>query len=105
MSKTEMGVLIFNEWFEGMRGLDAKDYKRLMDAIYQYQAFGKEPPRFGGEAKMVAAMIFPCIKRRMAQAEAGRRTMSARKKSLGFDPEIEELLRKSKDKTDAALDV
>ena len=87
-----------------MRGLDAKDYKRLMEAIYQYQAFGKEPPRFGGEAKMLAAMIFPCIKRRMAQAEAGRRTMNARKRSLGFDPEVEELFRKNKDKNESDTD-
>ena len=71
MSDISKGVLIYNEWFESMQSLSAKDYKALMIAIYNAQINNIPPPEFTGRSKIVATIIFPCIERRKSQSERG----------------------------------
>ena len=97
MGQTDKGVLIFGEWFEAMNRLTPKDYKSLMNAIYRYQLLGENPPEFKGKAGMISSMIFPCIKRRLAMAWAGRKGSSARYGSYGINPIIDEILDKIAD--------
>ncbi len=73
MSKTDKGVLIFNEWFELMKQLSATDFKKLLVAMYEYQRYGKEPPQFKGKSELVATLVFPAIKRRISLSSAGKR--------------------------------
>ena len=92
MSTTDKGVLIFCEWFEAMSKLGPRDYKMLMNAIYRYQFFCEEPPEFKGKAGMIASIIFPCIRRRTANAKAGKKGMATRLSAYGVNPIIDEIL-------------
>jgi hypothetical protein len=65
-----------------MEIVSPKDYKMLMTAIYNYQIFGTPPPEFKGSAKVIAAMIFPCLDRRLKQSAGGKRGMNARLSSV-----------------------
>lgn len=78
MSQTEKGVLIFSEWFEAMKDLKVTEFKSMMYAIYRLQIFGEEPPEFQGKAGIIAAFIFPMIKRRMELSEYGSRGAAKR---------------------------
>ncbi len=78
MSDITKGVLIYNEWFEAMRSLNQKDYKTLINAIYNAQIHDLPPPEFTGRAGIVASMIFPCIERRKKQSGFGRAGAEAR---------------------------
>ena len=73
MSKTDKGVLIFNEWFEAMENISDRDCGRLVKAIYKYQVLGEKPPIFKGKAEILADVVFPCIDRRKTLSEAGKR--------------------------------
>ena len=87
-SDISKGVLIFNEWFDAMERLSAKDYKALMIAIYNAQINNIPPPEFTGRTKMVATIIFPCIERRKSQSERGLASAAARlarKKQINTD--------------------
>ena len=44
MSNTDSGVLFLNEWLEVMSSLPAKDYKAIVQAIYNFQAYDIPPP-------------------------------------------------------------
>ena len=72
MSTTDKGVLIFNEWFEASRELSSIEFKKLFMAMYNYQAYGTEPPQFKSKTKPVASIVFPCLKRRMDGARFAR---------------------------------
>lgn len=78
MSQTDKGVLIFYEWFEAMESLSPKCYKEMMTAICRYQQKGEEMPEFKGKSAIVAAVIFPCLRRRIDSARGGKRTMQTR---------------------------
>lgn len=78
MSKNDMGILIFKEWFKAMLELPAIDVKKLLEAIYDCQYEGSEPPEFKGKAKMLAEIIFPYIKRRNAASANGKKSALAR---------------------------
>lgn len=78
MSETDKGVLIYNEWFEAMENLSAKDYKSLLSAVYRYQILNVPPPEFKGKAQILASVIFPYIERRKKQAERGKRGVEVR---------------------------
>ena len=93
MSDISKGVLIFNEWFEAMERLSAKDYKALMIALYNAQINNIPPPEFTGRSKIVATMIFPCIERRKKQSEHGLASAAAR------------LAKKKQSNTDASISV
>ena len=72
MSKTDKGVLIFNEWFEAMENISDRDCGRLVKAIYKYQVLGEKPPIFKEKAEILASVIFPCIERRKKMSAAGK---------------------------------
>lgn len=72
MSKTEVGVLILNEWFEAMGELKVTEFKKLVTAIYRYQILGEEPPEFQGKTRCIATMIFAQLKRRIALSGYGK---------------------------------
>lgn len=72
MSKTEIGVLILNEWYEAMRGLNKADFYKLMMAMYEYQILGKDPPVFEGKAAGIAKVIFAQLDRRIAFIQSGK---------------------------------
>ena len=78
MSQTDKGVLIFYEWFEAMDTLSPKCYKALMTAIFRYQLNGEKIPEFKGNSAILAAVIFPCLRRRLDSARGGKRTMQTR---------------------------
>ena len=61
-----------------MKSLNQKDYKILMNAIYNVQINDAPPPEFNGKTKMLANVIFPCIERRKAQSKRGRLGADAR---------------------------
>lgn len=94
MGQTDKGVLMFSEWFEAMDKLNPKDYKALMNAIYRYQLCGEEPPEFKGKAGMVAAIVFPYIRRRLSTAKSGKKGSEARYGAYGINPIIDEILDK-----------
>ena len=94
MGTTDKGVLIFNEWFEAMESLGPREYKKLMNAMYRYQILGEEPPEFHDKTLMVSKIIFKCLKQRVTQARYGKRSAEYRKKSIGVNPIIDELLQK-----------
>lgn len=73
MSKTDKGVLIFNEWFEAMENISDRDCGRLVKAIYKCQILGEEPPEFKGKIAVLANVVFPCIERRKKMSTAGKR--------------------------------
>ncbi len=98
MSNTDKGVLIFNEWFEAMDKLNPKEFKKLMLSIYEYQAQSVEPPVFEGKTAIVADMIFPYIRRRIAMSEALKRARGSRGKQLDHNPIVDELLRTRADR-------
>ena len=78
MSNTDSGVLFLNEWLEVMSSLPAKDYKAIVQAIYNFQVYDIPPPEFKGNAGLIALFIFPCIERRKEQARRGRAGAAAR---------------------------
>lgn len=92
MSKTSDGVFIFREWFTSMKGLNPKDYKRLMTAIGDYQLDGVKPPEFQGKSRFVADIVFPYIDRRLSSAKGGKKTKENHKKGYGVNPVIDKLL-------------
>ena len=94
MSQTDKGVLIFSEWFDAMAKLNPREYKSLMNAIYRYQIHGEEPPEFQGKTDMVAAIIFPYIRRRITNASAGKKGMAVRRGAYGINPIIDAILDK-----------
>ncbi len=94
MSNTEKGVLIFSEWFEAMKKLNPNEFKKLMLAIYDFQMKGIEPPEFYGKTALVADMIFPYIRRRVAAAEAAKKASENRAKQFCDNPIVNDLLRK-----------
>ena len=94
MSNTDKGVLMFNEWLDAMNELTPKDYKQMMTAIYRYQMKGEQPPEFKGKARIIATMVFPYVKRRIAQANGGKKAMAARRERLSDNPIVNELLQK-----------
>ncbi len=65
MSKIDQGVLIFNEWFESARGLSGLEFKKLFLAMYDYQVHGKVPPSFTEKGETLAAVVFPCLEKRV----------------------------------------
>ena len=78
MSNTDSGVLFLNEWLEVMSSLPAKEYKAIIQAIYNFQVYDIPPPEFKGNAGLIALLIFPCIERRKEQARRGRAGAAAR---------------------------
>lgn len=78
MSKKDVGILIYHEWFDAMEQLSAKEFKALMTAIYHYQKDGTEPPEFKAGTRMIASIIFPCITRRKKLSEYGKKGGEAR---------------------------
>lgn len=105
MSQTDKGVLIFSEWFEAMAKLNPREYKSLMNAIYRYQIHGEEPPVFQGKTDMVAAIIFPYIRRRKTNASAGKKGMAVRHGAYGINPIIDRILeRRAKEDVDNGAD-
>ena len=72
MSEINKGVLIYNEWFDAMKNLNAKDFKSLILAMYDYQIYDVPPPEFKGKSSIVSSMIFSCLKRRKQQAARGK---------------------------------
>ena len=94
MSTTDKGVLVFNEWFEAMDGLDSREYKKLMTAMYRYQILGEEPPKFEGKTLIISKIIFKCLERRVVQARCGKKASEYRKNQSGINPIIDELMQK-----------
>ena len=87
MSTIDKGILIFNEWFEAMNELPGTDFKKLLLAIRDYQLYGTEPPQFKGKSKLVAALIFPCIARRVALSRAGKLGAAVTNQRLYSEPD------------------
>lgn len=92
MSNTDKGVLMFNEWVEAMSELNPKEFKTLFLAICRYQVSGEEPPEFKGKAKIIAAMIFPYVRRRIAQSNGAKKAIAERREKLSNNPIINEIL-------------
>lgn len=88
MSKTDKGVLIFNEWFEAMENISDRDCGRLVKAIYKCQMLDEEPPEFKGKTAVLANVIFPCIKRRKKMSAAGKLAYQTRLNSSAEDSGI-----------------
>lgn len=85
MSKTDKGVLIFNEWFEAMENISDRDCGRLVKAIYKCQILGEEPPEFKGKIAVLANVVFPCIERRVKKSAAGKLAYQTRLNSGAED--------------------
>ncbi|MBQ4091143.1 MAG: hypothetical protein IJC64_02370 [Clostridia bacterium] len=101
MGQIDKGILLFPEWLEAMESLPGTDFKRLTYAIYNYQMKGIEPPEFKGKARIVAAMIFPYVRRRIENSRAGKKGMQAR---YGVNPIIDELLRRREQERASSAD-
>ena len=97
MSQADKGILLFSEWLEAMDNLSGKAYKELIRSIYRYQIYGEEPVEFKGEARTVAKIIFPCVKRRIAQSKGGKKSAETRR-PYGINPVIDELMRAREEK-------
>ena len=96
MSRADKGVLLFSEWFEALDKLSPKDFKTVVMAIYRYQIKGEEPLEFQGKSQIVASIIFPYIKTRIARSKAGKTAAESRREFSG-NPIVDELLRRKKD--------
>lgn len=94
MSKSDKGVLIFAEWFEAMSHLNQKDFYALMNAIYNLQIHGEEPPEFKGKAALVGGIIFPYIRRRSASNKPIKKSAAVHHPAYGINPYIDEILEK-----------
>ena len=88
---------MFCEWLDAMNELNPKEYKAMMTAIYHCQMQGAEPPEFKGKARIIAAMVFPCIRRRVAQACGGKKGVELRRRKLSENPIINDILQKRAD--------
>ena len=72
MSEINKGLLIYNEWFDAMENLSAREFKTMIYAMYNYQIHDIPPPEFKGKSAMMSSVIFPYIKRRKQQSERGK---------------------------------
>ena len=81
MGKTEMGVLILNEWFEAIRDFNKGEFYKIVVAMYDYQILGKEPPVFEGKSAGIAKVIFAQLERRIAFMQNGK--LGAEKRLTG----------------------
>ena len=92
MRNTDKGVLMFNEWIDAMSELNPKEFKALFLAIWNYQLSGVEPPEFKGKTKIMASMIFPYVRRRIAQSNGAKKAIAARQEKLCNNPIINDIL-------------
>lgn len=78
MANTNNGFIFFYDWEQPFSELTPKQFKELFFAMLRYQKSGTPPPEFSGKAQLVAAFVFPQLKRRKSKSDAGKAGMESR---------------------------
>ncbi len=91
MTDNEKGFLLFYDWHDILTEMSARNFKLVLTAMVEYQHCGKQPPEFPENIRPVATLMFAQLKRRMKNAENGRRGGQATAKSIREKDERENI--------------
>ena len=63
----------YHDWFEPLKKIPEKDFKKFFLAMMEYDMYGTPPPEFQGSAGMAASFIFPQLERARKYSEAQKK--------------------------------
>ena len=78
MNNTDRGFIFFYDWGPAFEQTSAENVKKLLLAIIDFAKDGTPPPKFTGEAAIVAGFIFPALERRQYNSENARKRAERR---------------------------
>ena len=84
-------LFCYHDWLEPLRKISQNDFKTFVIAMIEYDAFGKEPPKFKGAAGVAADFIFPQIARAKKNSEAqSKRKSKVDQESTEGKPKVDQ---------------
>lgn len=84
-------LFCYHDWLEPLRKISQTDFKAFVIAMIEYDAFGKEPPKFKGAAGVAADFIFPQIARAKKNSESqSKRKSKVDQESTEGKPKVDQ---------------